>query len=325
MLAGLQGSGKTTLAGKLGRWLKSQGHTPLLVAADLQRPNAVQQLSVVGRPGRGRRLRPRAGQRRRRPDPGRRRLDRARPPHDARRRRRRHRRPARHRRRADGAGRRHPRRRPARRDPVRRRRDDRPGRGQHGRPRSRRASASPASSSPSSTATPAVARRSRCGTSPASRSCSPPPARSSTDFDVFHPERMASRILGMGDVLTLIEQAEQTFDADQAERMAGKLASREGFTLEDFLEQMMAIRKMGPIANLLGMLPGAGRDEGAAQAGRRPRPRPHRGDHPVDDARGAGQLEDHQRLAPGPDRQRLRGQRHRRQPAAGAVRRRPRR
>src|SRR4029453_5089272 len=78
------------------------------------------------------------------------------------------------------------------------------------------------------------------------------------DFDVFHPDRMASRILGMGDVLTLIEQAEQTFDAEQAERMAGKLASREGFTLEDFLEQMMAIRKMGPIANLLGMLPGAG-------------------------------------------------------------------
>jgi signal recognition particle subunit SRP54 len=79
-----------------------------------------------------------------------------------------------------------------------------------------------------------------------------------TDFDVFHPERMASRILGMGDVLTLIEQAEQAFDADQAEKMAGKFASREAFTLEDFLEQMAAIRKMGPIANLLGMLPGAG-------------------------------------------------------------------
>src|SRR3978361_1658068 len=77
------------------------------------------------------------------------------------------------------------------------------------------------------------------------------------DFDVFHPERMASRILGMGDMLPLIEQAEQAFDADQAERMASKLASRDGFTLEDFLEQMMAIRKMGPLANLLGMLPGA--------------------------------------------------------------------
>ena len=108
------------------------------------------------------------------------------------------------------------------------------------------------------------------------------------DFDVFHPERMASRILGMGDVLTLIEQAEQTFDAEQAERMAGKLASREGFTLEDFLEQMMAIRKMGPIANLLGHAARRGADEGADQADRRPRPRPHRGDHPVDDARRSG-------------------------------------
>ena len=78
------------------------------------------------------------------------------------------------------------------------------------------------------------------------------------DFDVFHPERMASRILGMGDVLTLIEQAEQAFDADQAERMAGKLQSGEGFDLEDFLEQMMAIKKMGSITSLLGMLPGMG-------------------------------------------------------------------
>ena len=99
---------------------------------------------------------------------------------------------------------------------------------------------------------------------------------------------MASRILGMGDVLTLIEQAEQTFDAEQAERMAGKLASREGFTLEDFLEQMMAIRKMGPIANLLGMLPGAGAMKEQIKQHRRPRPRPDRGDHPVDDARRSG-------------------------------------
>jgi signal recognition particle subunit SRP54 len=76
------------------------------------------------------------------------------------------------------------------------------------------------------------------------------------DFDVFHPDRMASRILGMGDLLTLIEQAEQAFDADQAEQTAAKIGSGE-LTLEDFLEQMQAIRKMGPIANLLGMLPGA--------------------------------------------------------------------
>ena len=77
------------------------------------------------------------------------------------------------------------------------------------------------------------------------------------DFDVFHPDRMASRILGMGDVLTLIEQAEQAFDADQAEQAAAKLGSGQ-LTLEDFLEQMQAVRKMGPLQNLIGMLPGAG-------------------------------------------------------------------
>src|SRR5438445_8011493 len=72
------------------------------------------------------------------------------------------------------------------------------------------------------------------------------------DFDVFHPDRMASRILGMGDVLTLIEQAQKTFDEDEAEAMASKLASGNKFTLEDFLGQLQAIRKMGPISNLLG-------------------------------------------------------------------------
>ena len=85
------------------------------------------------------------------------------------------------------------------------------------------------------------------------------------DFDVFHPDRMASRILGMGDVLTLIEQAEQVFDAQQAEEAAAKIGSGE-LTLEDFLEQMMAIRKMGPIGNLLGMLPGAGQMKDALAA-----------------------------------------------------------
>jgi signal recognition particle subunit SRP54 len=77
------------------------------------------------------------------------------------------------------------------------------------------------------------------------------------DFDVFHPDRMASRILGMGDVLSLIEAAEQAFDADQAEAAAAKIGTGE-LTLEDFLGQMLAVRKMGPIANILGMLPGAG-------------------------------------------------------------------
>jgi signal recognition particle subunit SRP54 len=78
------------------------------------------------------------------------------------------------------------------------------------------------------------------------------------DFDVFHPDRMASRILGMGDMLTLIEQAQKSFDQDEAEKMAAKLAAGNQFTLEDFLDQLMAIRKMGPIGNLLGMIPGMG-------------------------------------------------------------------
>src|SRR5206468_12987974 len=71
------------------------------------------------------------------------------------------------------------------------------------------------------------------------------------DFDVFHPERMASRILGMGDVMTLIEQAEKHFDADEASRMAEKMLGPGELTLEDFLDQMMMIRRMGPIGNLL--------------------------------------------------------------------------
>ena len=85
------------------------------------------------------------------------------------------------------------------------------------------------------------------------------------DFDVFHPDRMAGRILGMGDVLSLIEQAEQVFDAQKAEEAAVKIGAGE-LTLEDFLEQMLAVRKMGPIGNLLGMLPGAGQMKDALAA-----------------------------------------------------------
>ena len=69
---------------------------------------------------------------------------------------------------------------------------------------------------------------------------------------------MANRILDMGDVLTLIEQAEKAFDAEQAEKMARKVTSGEGFTLEDFLEQMQSIKKMGSLGKILGMLPGMG-------------------------------------------------------------------
>jgi signal recognition particle subunit SRP54 len=81
-----------------------------------------------------------------------------------------------------------------------------------------------------------------------------------TEFDVFHPDRMASRILGMGDVLTLIEQAERTFDAEQSAKAAAKLTSKEGrdFGLADFLQQMQMVRKMGPLSKIFGMLPGMG-------------------------------------------------------------------
>ena len=75
------------------------------------------------------------------------------------------------------------------------------------------------------------------------------------DFDVFHPERMASRILGMGDLLSLIEQAEATLDHQKAEEAAAKLGTGE-LTLNDFLDQMLMIRRMGPIGNLLKMMPG---------------------------------------------------------------------
>jgi signal recognition particle subunit SRP54 len=75
------------------------------------------------------------------------------------------------------------------------------------------------------------------------------------DFEPFHPDRMASRILGMGDVLTLIEKAEANFDADVAQKAQEQLAKGR-FTLEDFLEQMRQVRKMGPIGNIMKMLPG---------------------------------------------------------------------
>jgi signal recognition particle subunit SRP54 len=75
------------------------------------------------------------------------------------------------------------------------------------------------------------------------------------DFEAFHPDRMAGRILGMGDVLTLIEKAEQAYDQDEAAKAAEKL-QKGSFTLEDFLDQMQQVKKMGPIQNLVGMLPG---------------------------------------------------------------------
>jgi len=79
-----------------------------------------------------------------------------------------------------------------------------------------------------------------------------------SDFDIFYPDRMASRILGMGDVATLAEQAKKAFDSDTSAKLEAKFASGEDFTLEDFLEQLQAMSKMGSMSKLLGMLPGAG-------------------------------------------------------------------
>src|SRR5512132_92659 len=75
------------------------------------------------------------------------------------------------------------------------------------------------------------------------------------DFDAFHPDRLAGRILGMGDVLTLIERAEEQIDREQAEKMERKLREA-SFTLEDFLDQLQQVKKMGPLSQVLGMLPG---------------------------------------------------------------------
>jgi signal recognition particle subunit SRP54 len=257
MLAGLQGSGKTTLAGKLGQWLRGQGHTPLLVAADLQRPNAVTQLQVVGR---------QAGVDVFAPEPGNGVGD----PVDVARR--------------------------AMVEAERTQHDlvvvDTAGRLGIDADMMAQAAAIRDAVRPHETlfvvdamigqdaVTTAQAFRdgvgftgvvltkldgdARGGAALSVRYVTGEPilfastGEKLADFDVFHPERMASRILGMGDMLTLIEQAQQAFDEDEAERMAGKLASGNDFTLEDFLEQMLAIRKLGPISNLLGMLPGMG-------------------------------------------------------------------
>ncbi|MGH3719021.1 MAG: signal recognition particle protein [Pseudonocardiaceae bacterium] len=255
MLAGLQGSGKTTLAGKLARWLRNQGHTPLLVAADLQRPNAVTQLQIVGE---------QAGVRVFAPEPGSGVGD----PVDVSRRGV-----------AEARARQH--------DIVI---VDTAGRLGIDAEMMRQAADIRDAVEPTETlfvidamigqdaVTTSEAFRdgvgftgvvltkldgdARGGAALSVRQVTGAPILFASngekleDFDVFHPDRMAGRILGMGDLLTLIEQAEQAFDAEQAEQAAVKIGSGE-LTLEDFLGQMQAIRKMGPIANLLGMLPGA--------------------------------------------------------------------
>ncbi|MFI1015655.1 signal recognition particle protein [Streptomyces sp. NPDC020965] len=257
MLAGLQGAGKTTLAGKLGRWLKGQGHSPLLVACDLQRPNAVNQLSVVAE---------RAGVSVYAPQPGNGVGDPVQVAKDS----------------IEYA-------KSKVHDVVI---VDTAGRLGIDQELMRQAADIRDAVSPDEilfvvdamigqdAVNTAEAFRDGVGFDGVVLSKLDGDARGGAalsiahvtgrqimfasngekldDFDAFHPDRMASRILGMGDVLSLIEKAEQTFSQEEAAKMASKLASSKGkdFTLDDFLAQMEQVRKMGSISKLLGMLPG---------------------------------------------------------------------
>ncbi|MFI0940022.1 signal recognition particle protein [Streptomyces sp. NPDC021020] len=258
MLAGLQGAGKTTLAGKLGRWLKGQGHTPLLVACDLQRPNAVNQLSVVAE---------RAGVAVFAPEPGNGVGDPVKVAQDSI---------------AYAKTQQY--------DIVI---VDTAGRLGVDQELMQQAADIRDAVRPDEilfvvdamigqdAVNTAEAFRDGVGFDGVVLSKLDGDARGGAalsivhvtgkqimfasngekldDFDAFHPDRMASRILGMGDVLSLIEKAEQTFSQAEAEKMAAKLAKGpKEFTLDDFLSQMEQVRKMGSISKLLGMLPGMG-------------------------------------------------------------------
>ncbi|MFC2617476.1 MAG: signal recognition particle protein [Scardovia wiggsiae] len=266
MLAGLQGAGKTTLAGKLGYWLKDLGHTPMLVAADLQRPNAVTQLQVVGE---------RAGVPVYAPEPGVQSGSSDVVPAGL------------------AAG-----------DPVKVARDsidvarqklydtviiDTAGRlgvdeELMRQARNIRDAVDPdeilfvidAMIGQDAVATAEAFNEgvdftgvvlskidgdARGGAALSVASVTGKPILFSStgeglkDFEVFHPDRMASRILDMGDVLTLIEQAQKQFDEQEAREAAEKMA--EGtFGLDDFLSQLQQVRQLGSMKKLLGMIPG---------------------------------------------------------------------
>ena len=266
MLAGLQGSGKTTLAAKLGLWLKEQGHSPLLVAADLQRPNAVNQLQVVGQ---------RAGVHVFAPEPG-------------------------NTSRSDiyqSSGDPVAVARSSITEAERRLYDvliiDTAGRlgidaemmqqavdirdavrpdevlfvvdAMIGQDAVNTANAFAEGVGFDGVVLTKLDGDARGGAALSIARVTGKPIMFASngealkDFDVFHPDRMASRILGMGDMLTLIEQAEKTFDAEQSAQAAAKLAGHGGeFGLADFLQQMQMVRKMGPLSKVFGMLPGMG-------------------------------------------------------------------
>lgn len=256
MLAGLQGAGKTTLAGKLGKWLAKDGHTPLLVAADLQRPNAVTQLQIVGE---------QAGVPVYAPEPG------------------------------NGVGNPVKVAKDALKFAETKQYDtvviDTAGRLGVDAELMKQAADIRKATEPDEVlfvidamiGQDAVATakafqdgvdftgvvlskldgdaRGGAALSVASITGRPIIFASTgeglDDFEPFHPDRMASRILDLGDILTLIEQAQQAFDEDEARKVAEKFAT-DSFTLDDFLKQMQQLRNMGSIKKMMGMLPGAG-------------------------------------------------------------------
>lgn len=256
MLAGLQGSGKTTFAGKLAKQLEKDGHTPLLVAADLQRPNAVNQLQVVAG---------QAGAAIYAPEPGNGIGDPVRVAKDG----------------VEAARR-------QQHDVVI---IDTAGRlgvdaelmkqaadirkatdpdevlfvidAMSGQDAVNTAKAFQEGVDFTGVVLSKLDGDSKGGAALSVTSITQRPiifastGEGLDDLEAFHPDRMASRILDLGDILTLIEQAQQAFDEAEAMKMAEKLAT-EQFTLEDFLEQMQQMRKMGSMKKMLGMLPGMG-------------------------------------------------------------------
>ena len=140
-------------------------------------------------------------------------------------------------------------------------------------------------------------------------------------LEVFHPDRLAGRILGMGDVVSLVERAQETYDTKEAERLAEKLR-KNAFTLDDFLEQMQQVKKMGPLGSLDGDDPRLRRGRQAGAGGHRSRGAgPRRGHHPLHDARRAQRPRHPQRLPAPPHRARLRHEPPGGQPPGEAVRR----
>ena len=256
MLAGLQGSGKTTFAGKLAKKLQADGHTPVLVAADLQRPNAVNQLQVVGE---------QAGAAVFAPEPGNGTGD-----------------PVK----VSKAGVEYARQKlhdiviidtagrlgvdeELMRQASKIRRATEPDEvlfvidSMIGQDAVNTAKAFQEGVDFTGVVLSKLDGDARGGAALSVASVTGRPiiyastGENLEDLEAFHPDRMASRILDLGDVLTLIEQAQAAFDEEEARKVADKLAN-EAFTLDDFLEQMQQLKKMGSMKKMLGMLPGMG-------------------------------------------------------------------